>query len=179
MASLAFFQVGMRQLPISVSGIQQTLANLRRLQKTLLLALQRGYNAAGRLLKDEADKTCPEDLGNLRKSAYVASVDRRPRTPSFTTGGRPGYVRVASKLSAQHGAVVAQGRNWGTNQFAMSQPAAEIGYTAYYAIYVHENPPGMRFQRAGARKFWLQRSAYEQANNMVDKVILHARRTIP
>jgi hypothetical protein len=96
---------------------------------------QAGLTAAGQFVRAEAQKQCPVDTGNLRNSAYVVTPGGR------TIGGGKGGVSFtgeqAEALIAGHQSAIEAAAKV-AEQFLEHEMYAEIGFTAFYAVFVHE-----------------------------------------
>jgi len=91
------------------------------------------------------DKTSPKipvDLGNLRASFYI--VPSKGSVKVGTTASFKGS--NANRLSAGHSNEMARARSLVSSS---KMPSVALGFSAYYAWYVHENV-GANFQRPGA-----------------------------
>lgn len=114
---------------VQVEGTEEVLANLNDQIKTLPHATRRGLIKAGFFLQRKSQKIVPVDLGNLRSSAFTAwkggssSTSKRFKSPA---------------MSADHEKAVA-GAKAVASMAGKNNPAVVVGYSAYYAIYVHEN----------------------------------------
>ncbi len=88
---------------------------------------------------------CPVDWGNLRASAYALPQKNKgvsirgsgvspkfPHDAAYATGKKAGY------LSRHHERAIAEKQNILAS--TMQDPAAIVGFTAYYAPIVHESP---------------------------------------
>lgn len=91
-------------------------ASIRKLGKRKLEGLEAGLIGGGLLLIKASLPLCPVDSGNLRATWYVRSGDKQPQK---------GRKADTSRM--------------GTNPSSKILPSVEVGYTADYAIYVHED----------------------------------------
>ena len=102
--------------------------NLNKAIKKLKKGSKAGLIEAGLMIKAKASPITPLKFSNLRNSAYVtwagASI-----TPTTFAG------KDAAELATQHSQVIS-GVLMG--QSGNKEPWVAIGYTASYAIYVHE-----------------------------------------
>lgn len=116
---------------IRVTGLNQTLANLNKEMKKIRFKNKKGLIQAGMLVKRESQRIVPRDLSNLAASAFIVWGPSAPATAGNFTG------KEADRMEADHVGI--------TNQEKMSLPAGdinpvvEVGFSAYYALYVHEN----------------------------------------
>jgi hypothetical protein len=123
-----------------IVGLEEVVANLNREMSAIEGACLRGLVNAGIEIKRDAQKLTPVVVGNLRNSAYVTSPKRVEAgvSPDFKDGDKPG---LAVRLAAEHAASVASSV---LECRSTTRPEVHVGYSAYYAPWVHENP------RAGA-----------------------------
>ena len=119
-----------------IAGLENVMANLNREMSAIEGACLQGLVNAGMEIKRDAQKLTPVVTGNLRNSAYVvgpAQVEDGAN-PDFKDGDKPG---LAVLLAAEHAASVAASI---TECRSAAQPEVHVGYSAYYAPWVHENP---------------------------------------
>ena len=118
-------------------GVKEVLKNLARAADKIVEGTGRGVTKGALFIRRESQKLTPTRLGNLRNSAYVVSTQGDPATGAG--GGFKGD--DAAEMDAQHKrdkifvkAETARINRGGTI------PSAGVGYSAVYALSVHENP---------------------------------------
>ena len=113
-------------MSVKFEGLDKVVANLNKEIAKRETKCQAGLVQAGLLIRAESQKLTPVVTGNLRNSAYVVSS----KGAHAGQGGRvqdPGsHVNVMN-------------RSKGECQTSAS-PMVIIGFSANYAIFVHENP---------------------------------------
>lgn len=96
---------------------------------------QKGLTKFGYLVIGDATKFAPRDVGNLKNSSFLVSKRSQiglRSTKRFKTG-----TKARAKVAAEHSKVI--------NDAAMKVrgfrrgPAVIIGFSAFYAVFVHEN----------------------------------------
>jgi len=98
-----------------------------------------GITLAALWAKGEAMKLCPVVTGNLRGSAFVTGAGQPAPIAVFRSTG-PGNDKInAAKMQERHQAIVAESASRVAAAPA-SRPLSEVGFTAVYAMTVHENP---------------------------------------
>jgi len=117
-----------------VKGLNHVLAGLQRMAATLPKLSKKGLIRLGLLIQREAMLRTPIDLGNLRSSAYTAwsggDINKSITMPNFKGG-------QAGQLSMSHEKTIMEAKqNAATSIF---NPVVEVGFSAYYAVFVHEN----------------------------------------
>jgi hypothetical protein len=117
---------------ISKSNIDAVIANLNREIQGIAGRTQGGLTAAGLFVRAEAQKRCPVDVGNLKNSAYTVTPGGRTLAGGVTFTGAQ-----AEPLIASHKAAIETAARTGLS-VGKSEMYAEIGFTAFYAVYVHE-----------------------------------------
>lgn len=117
-----------------VEGLDKVLANLNKEIAKLKGNVQKGLTLAMLEIKGRSMEKTPVDVGNLRASHYLVSGmggGEAPASGGFNTA-EPGGARVASEHPGHVAEALAHARR-------KQSPFAEIGCTAFYAVYVHEN----------------------------------------
>ncbi len=118
-------------------GLDTVLKNLNKEIEKIEGRTVQGMHQAGRLVQREAQKITPVDTGNLKGSAYVIWGGRRRKTKAISDKKfKKGKSKSADKVMTEHSGKV--GARQGANQI-IQHPFAEIGFTAFYAVFVHEN----------------------------------------
>jgi hypothetical protein len=78
-----------------------------------------------------ASPSIPRDTGNLRASVYITT------SKEVQDGLSPAFKgKNKSKLGQNHSTIMSQQKN---KLLLKKNPVVAIGFTAYYAIFVHEN----------------------------------------
>lgn len=122
----------MAQGGISKQNVDQVMANLNKQIKKIEGRTQAGITAAGQFVRAEAQKRCPVDTGNLRNSAYVVTPGGRQ------IGGGPKFTgEMAEGLIAGHASAIEEAARM-AEELLGHEMYAEIGFTAAYAVFVHE-----------------------------------------
>lgn len=116
---------------IRVEGLDNALNNLAKEIKRIPFRTKKGMISAGFLIQRESQKLTPVDTGNLKNSAFV--------TWGLGTGstGKTFKGSDASEMSERHNKVVSDEASTLSN--SEMSPEVKIGYSASYAIFVHEN----------------------------------------
>lgn len=148
-------------------GVDTVLRNLNtqinKIKGNSLMGLIRGASFIKKAM-DTTPPLIPIDTGNMRRSWFIITNNegvRAGRNPSFSFDK---YADVR-RLQSDHASAIA------TSGSAIKgkEPAIALGFSAYYAWYVHENI-GASFQRpkAGAKFFEAAiKSSTKQVLNMV------------
>jgi len=122
-------------------NIKGTIFNMQREFEEIKNRTPRGLVEAAMLIRGNAQDRCPVDTGNLKASAYVVWKKGYKRTGRWSKrkskyDGRPKDLgrlkRDHAKITADHEKLV----SWGD---------VVIGFSAWYAMYVHQ---GTQKQRA-------------------------------
>lgn len=118
-------------LPIRTEGLERVLNNLNTEVKKIKFKNKQGMIRAGLLVQREAQKLTPVDTGNLKASAFtVWGPAARTTAPGFT---------------GEDAAVLGLGHSQTVDSEKMSlppgtsNPEVTIGFTAFYAFFVHED----------------------------------------
>jgi len=89
---------------------------------------------------DHIPPKIPVEYGNLRRSFYAVTSEcevRRGKTPSFTNDRRN-----ATILNTDHSDAIARGLNRAIKFGTKKGPCVVFGFSAFYALYVHEKYGG-------------------------------------
>ncbi len=142
---------------IKWQGLDKVIKNLNKEISMIEGRTVGGMLQAGLLVKREAQKITPVDTSNLKASAYVVWGGGKANT-KVRRGSSDGKFRdktksksskgSASKMASQDKAVVSE-RSSKTYRF----PFAEIGFTAFYALFVHENLTASHVKRKKVKLF--------------------------
>lgn len=121
-----------------IEGMQDILDNLAKETKAIVGASASGVLKSGLLIMRESQKLTPTRLGNLRNSRFMVSS-----VPGLSPGVGGGSFKgeQSSDMSSNH----AQAEQQTTTEAVVKSkggaaPTAGIGYSAVYALSVHENP---------------------------------------
>lgn len=149
-----------------MKGLSTVLANLNREIKKIELHTKEGLTEAALVVKADAVRNAPIDLGNLRGSGFIMVTDSPPdnSVPQFTGDG-------AGRLAASHTAALGQARSIvgkKKNGFV-----GIVGFSAYYATFVHEMPSYYNFN-SGGNKF-LQKALMKNQKRVQQILYKHAR----
>ncbi len=143
-----------------VSGLDEIIKNLNREVKKIEGNVQKGLTLAGLVVKGESMKNTPVDVGNLRASHYLVSGDGTRNEEANLRPDRSGNSRVADEHSGHVQEALANARS-------KNRPFVEIGLTAFYAEFVHEDLEA-RHTTGGAK--YLERAFHENKKRFLDTV---------
>jgi len=118
---------------IRVSGMDEVLINLNKELRKTKAKTKKGMISAGIFIQGESQRRTPRALGNLINSAFTVWDGGYESTPKFKDD--PGTSGIAGKMAKDHTTVIAEERAKLTGQ----KMAVEVGNSAYYALYVHED----------------------------------------
>lgn len=122
-------------------------------------------------LQREAEPGTPVDLGNLRASWFSVSFRGQEETGVGIVefkGEQSGVLKADHQKVTQ--AALSAAKSLGNP----SQPIVIFGYTANYAVFVHENV-GAKFNRPTARARWLYKAMQSAKGRMLEQIRIHAR----
>lgn len=170
-------------------GLDTVLLNLKKEIDKVEGRTRAGLAFGALIVKRKAIILAPIDTGNLRNSAYVISGGGlKGGKPKIKQTGSEGDFRnksagsdVADKMFSDHRSILAE-RSSVTSKY----PFAEIGFTANYALMVHENlnvshvkksGKGKRkhLVRTGQAKF-LETALLQSKRDIINQVRKRARR---
>ena len=113
-----------------LQGVQNVLNNLNAQIAKISGRTYEGLVLAALEIKSDAQKLCPVVTGNLRNSAYLVAKNTVKADARFS-GDR------SAELSSHHSQMVAIHTQ---EVFTARVPEVHVGFTAFYSVYVHENP---------------------------------------
>jgi hypothetical protein len=132
------------------------------------------------LIRNETEKKSPStpvDLGNLRSSWFVVTSKKKIANDIWNksfknvVGKKENVNATAMRLESDHASAIAEARAKAQTLSEQGKEVVTMGYSAYYAIYVHENMEA-HFKRveppAGPR--WLQ-NAFERNHDEMIRII--------
>ncbi len=149
-----------------LKGLSEVLKNLNKAIADIELHTKEGLTEAALVVKYDSVKNTPIDLGNLRNSAFVLVTDSREdnSAPSFTGDD-------AGKMSSDHSKGISEAR--GIVAKGKHVYNAIVGYTANYALWVHEMPASYNFN-SGSNKF-LEKALLKNKNRILGILVKHAK----
>jgi hypothetical protein len=136
-----------------IHGMDQVLTNLNRELKKIKGANLAGLISAAVVIRRDMDKTSPKipiDTGNLRASWFISSSGG-----DLPAGADPGFKgEDADRMSSGHSKVIQQASSF---MKGFKGHSVVMGFTAYYAWYVHEmvganfsgQPDKVKYTKAG------------------------------
>lgn len=149
---------------VSFKGMNKVLSNLKKANDKIRNNVATGYREAALIIKADAVKKAPIDVGNLRGSAFIEVTGKTGdnQNPSFK-GDR------ASELAQYHSAARAEMRGvvkgGGVGGDIIS---ATVAFSAYYAFFVHEMPADYQFNGGGPQ--FLQLSLDKNEKRVVESI---------
>lgn len=166
-----------------LQGLSNVLKNLNREINKIELHTKEGLTEAALVVKADSVKETPIDYGNLRSSCYILVTDKESdnTNPSFKGPD-------AEKASKDHRKGLAEAKgivNKGKHIFN-----AIVGYTANYALWVHEMPmihkgeprPVPKGSNTNRGKFWdggsnkfLQKAILKNKNRILQILVKWAK----
>lgn len=116
---------------IRARGLDKALFRLNRQIKNMPTVTLKGQVQAGFKIQGDAQRLTPVDTSNLRNSAYTI-------WPRKKTGDVPKFTgKDAGERQREHDQVIKKER--GELSKDRKKPSVEVGFTAAYALPVHEN----------------------------------------
>jgi len=151
-------------------GLNNVIRNLNTEIKNIENRSLKGLILFGILIMNDTENTSPKtpiDLGNLRASRFIIASDGK-----INTGKNPRFKGEGSgKLSANHNLEIAAAKAVLTKRKMI---AVRIGFSASYAIFVHE-AVGIEFRRPGSGAKFLESSLKNKAKEGLSIIRSEAR----
>ncbi len=181
-----------------IKGMDIVVANINREIRRIKGATMRGLIIGAGIIHKDTEKTpplTPVDTGNLRSSYFVVTsksivVGKAALTGEGTTGRFKG--ENAHRMLNDHSSTISEAQQV-VNAYgeAGKRNVLMMGYTAHYALFVHENigmteQPGWRYgpgpgkkrwfiPRPGAGPKWLEASFKRNRDRVIEAVLNSAR----
>lgn len=148
-----------------VSGLSEVLTNLNKSIVQIKGRTMRGLiraQIAVRRSMDEASPKIPVDTNNLRASYYCITSKGE-----ITEGQAPSFNGdKAAAMAAHHSAMLSQRQGAVAAISTNGREIVEMGFTANYALYVHENMEAS-FRRPGAGPKFLEDALRRNAREVL------------
>jgi hypothetical protein len=142
-----------------VFGFEEIMDNLNREIENIQGASMRGLIKAAAHIRQKTESDSPRtpvDYGNLRASWFVTTATG-VHAGSGTSGFRdnPEKKMTAGDFATNHQATVTEAQGIVTSQTTKDKKVLMMGYSANYALWVHE-AVDKKFKREGSGAKWLQ-----------------------
>ena len=132
-----------------VIGLEETVVALNRKIKRIGDASLSGLIKAAEYIKGQALPITPIDLGNLRVSSFVTWGGQMSGTNATFTSSEKNQ-GLASRMANDHTQSTTAASNRARSLTLWRGPTVMLGYSAFYALYVHE---GNQMHLRGENKF--------------------------
>jgi hypothetical protein len=120
-------------MTVILTGIEEVMANLDIQVKRIHGKTMKGLIKAAMHIWRETQPMVPVDYGNLRASFFITSYI------STTQGQAPSFKgEEAGELTTGHSNALSTGKSYSAAQGPWA-PTVVLGFSAYYAWFVHEN----------------------------------------
>lgn len=166
-----------------IEGLNRAIKKLNAAYANLQIATYRGLYRGAVLILKTAQKGCPIVTGNLRASGYVVTLGVAGggvgKAPQFRGDDK-------ADMTSNHGNVV------GASRSALDKtagPQVIIGFSAMYALMVHENPNAGKGHRdpkvpiykrrseVGGSKF-LERAINQRKKQVLELIVAEGKRSL-
>lgn len=156
------------QKDFQLKGVKEVMRNLNNAIQEIEGASMEGLIRAAIIIRRDMEDTPPKipvDYGNLRAGCFI--VTARGAEPQLGSFQGP----EAGKRSAEYNQVTSMARSILSME---QQPSVGIGFSANYAVFVHENLQAS-FKRRGAGPRFFQTALERNYNTILDTVRKHAK----
>lgn len=151
---------------ITLTGIEKVMNNLNKELVAMRGKTFQGLIKAAILVRRDMEKGSPKtpvDTSNLRHSFFITTVNTSLSTPSFKGDD-------AGKMASEHNNTIAEAQGITKTE---KSPVLIMGYSAYYAVYVHEMiNPIVKWNREGSGPKWFELSLEK---NMIEMLRIIAK----
>lgn len=166
-------------MAVYLEGLEGVMKNLNKAVKHIegktLSGLIRGAIIIRRSMEDATPKV-PVDTGNLRASFFVVTSKGGLNTKGLIQTTNPewktGKNVDVSKLGANHSSVVSSSLS---EAKSAKYPVVILGFTANYAVFVHENYNAKNWNRTGSGPGFLQAAVKRSQGKIVAVIAEEAK----
>ena len=170
----SFTEYGLKGLERVVKNLN---AEIARIEGATLAGLIRAQIEIRRSMEYEPP-LIPVDMGNLRASYFTVTSKGgvvAGSSPKFKSGrgasGRIVSAKTLEKLSSGH----PQALDRGKAEIAGENPKVMMGFSAFYAVFVHEMVGPINWSRPGSGAKWFEK-AIKRKKNEILKIIAESAR---
>ncbi len=144
---------------IKWEGLDKVVDNLNKEVAKIKRVSVKNLLTAGLLVKGKAQKIVPVDTANLKASAYVISGGGKNPVKIASPEGKEGTFggKDKNKMTSRHNSIIASRK-----ERIIDEPFAIIGFTAFYALFVHEDLTASHVKKATVQLFGEQGKANVQ-----------------
>jgi hypothetical protein len=163
-----------------VQGFEDVMNNLNAEIMKIKDASMKGLIEAAILIRKDTEKSTPKtpvDLGNLRSSWFVVTAKGKEKDDEYNKGFRnvTSEKRRKTKLEGNAAQFLADRQSAITEMTMKAKsflPAGQqtliMGYSANYAVYVHENMAyGINWKRTSSGPKWFQGSVFRNSSKIL------------
>lgn len=158
-----------------MNGLDEVVQNLNKKVGQIEGVTLKGLIRASIPIRRTAQKLCPVVTGNLKASAYTVTSHgnvQAGKSPTFKG-------KDISKMSLHHSSVVGKRKHMIESD---KNPTVEVGFTAEYAVKVHENPRAGKTGRPGASEVgqwkFLEEAVKQNENEVVRIIAQEVKKTL-
>jgi hypothetical protein len=142
-----------------VEGFEEVINNLNAAIAKIEGGSEKGLKLAAAMIREDTEKTSPitpMDLGNLASSWFIVTWKGKMANDKLNVGFKDkGKTKIAGRMSANHVSTIEEARAEATAQEEMGNIVCIMGYSAFYAVFVHENLEA-EFKRPGSGPKWFE-----------------------
>ena len=155
---------------IRTIGLEKTLLQLNGEIARVNNLARAGLIRGGLLILRESNKIAPRDTSNMAASGFVTWAGKPESQPNFKlkTGTSSSFDTQEQKLKTGHVEALAQAKIDIHKHELIYGPAVEVGYSAYYTLYVHEDLTAKH--KAGKEAKFLQRAIDRNMNGLIPAI---------
>lgn len=149
---------------IKIEGIDTVMKNVERALSDMTLMGEKGLMQISTLIKKSMDTTppvIPIEKGNLNKSWFAVTTNQSKEGSGGFTG------KYAGELSSMHNAEVNIAKAY-TKAKGTKGASLVMGFSAFYAIYVHESREGIKWTRPGSGPKFFQAALERNEKAMIN-----------
>jgi hypothetical protein len=160
-----------------VYGMEQVMENLQAQIAMIKGASIQGLIKAAMMIREDTEKTpyiTPLDLGNLRSSWFITTAQGKIKNDKWNTGFRniagKGIRNTrkvdASRMATDHVSAITESKGRCVSASLTGKEMLVMGYSANYAVYVHENM-NANFKRDGSGAKWFQEAVNRNSGKIL------------
>jgi len=146
-----------------IEGFEQVMNNLNKEILAITQRTMKGLMKSAAYIRNDTEKTpyiTPLDYGNLKSSWFVVTASSMQSADSFSTGfkNNPERKIPASVFTGWHASAMGEGQALMKSKSTLRYKTLMMGYSANYALWVHENMEAKNWSRPMSGPKWLEGS---------------------
>ena len=163
-----------------IEGFENVMANLNKEIMAIKQRTMRGLIKSAAYIRNDTEKTpyiTPLDYGNLRSSWFVVTTKGPEPTDRYSTGFKDNPKRKlrASQFVSDHASTTAEAQSIVRTKSSNNLQFLICGYSANYALWVHENLEAKNWSRSMSGPKWFEGSFKRSTPKIIEIIRENAK----